>query len=98
MEKVTVGLRDGFNNDEVVISVNGKVVTRATGITTNPVVSFAKNIVVELPQYPSEIQIQIPSRDRSASATVGSGTAYLAVFLHGENLSVQAMKEPLPIM
>jgi hypothetical protein len=45
--QLSVKLRDGFKNDTVTITVNGKEVYRESGVTTNLTISFAD--AVEIP-------------------------------------------------
>lgn len=96
--KIKVGFRDGFSGDDAIITVDGKLVSRVSQLTSNPVISFAKNVEVELPKTPADVGVEVPSRHLSASAKVDSGTAYLAVFLLENQLSLRPLPEELPLM
>ncbi len=98
MPKIKVGFRDGFSGDDAIITVDGKPVSRVTKLTSNPVISFARDVELELPKLPADVRIDVPSRHVSASARVDSGTVYLAVFLMGNELSLRPLPEDLPIM
>ncbi len=98
MPKIKIGFRDGFRGDDAIITVDGKLVSRVPKLISNPVISFAKNVEVDLPQVPASVGIEVPSRHLSASAKVDSGTAYLAVFLLGNELSLRPLAEDLPMM
>jgi hypothetical protein len=98
MPKIKVGFRDGFSGDEAVITVDGKLVSRVPQLTSNPVISFAKNVEIELLTVPATVGVEVPSRHLSASAKVDSGTAYLAVFLLDNQLSLRPLQEDLPLM
>lgn len=98
MPKIKVGFRDGFSGDDAIITVDGKLVSRVSQLTSNPAISFAKNVEVELPKMPADVGVEVPSRHLSASAKVDSGTAYLAVFLLENQLSLRPLPEELPLM
>lgn len=96
--KIKVGFRDGFSGDDAIITVDGKLVSRVSQLTSNPAISFAKNVEVELPKMPADVGIEVPSRHLSASAKIDSATAYLAVFLLENQLSLRPLPEELPLM
>ena len=96
--KIKVGFRDGFSGDDAIITVDGKLVSRVSQLTSNPAISFAKNVEVELPKMPADVGVEVPSRHLSASAKIDSGTAYLAVFLLENQLSLRPLPEELPLM
>jgi hypothetical protein len=93
-----VGLRDGFNHDKVNILLDGKLVSQVSKVTSNPVVSFARDIPIELPRDSGDIRIDVPSRNTSASVQIDEKTAYLAVFLKAGKLELRPLTEELPIM
>ncbi len=98
MRILKVGLRDGFNRDDVNIVLDGKLVSQVSNVTSNPVVSFARDVPIELPRDSGDIRIDVPSRHISASAQIDGKTTYLAVFLKGGKLELRSLTEELPIM
>lgn len=98
MPKIKVGFRDGFSGDDALITVDGKLVSRVSQLTSNPAISFAKNVEVELTNMPANVGVEVPSRHLSASAKIDSSTAYLAVFLLENQLSLRPLPEDLPLM
>lgn len=98
MPKIKVGFRDGFKGDNANITVDGKLVSRVSELTSNPVISFAKDVELDLPKVPADVVVEVPSRHVSASVKVDSGTAYLAVFLQGTQLSLRPLPQDLPMM
>jgi hypothetical protein len=98
MRILKVGLRDGFNQDEVNIVLDGKLVSQVSNVTSNPVVSFARDVSIELPRDSGDIRIEVPSRKMSASAQIDNKTAYLAVFLKAGKLELRPLTEELPVM
>jgi hypothetical protein len=98
MLKIKVGFRDGFNGDDAIITVDGKLASRVPTLVSNPAVSFARDIELEIPKLPAEVGVQVPARHVSGSVKIDSGTAYLAVFLLGNELSLRPLPEELPVM
>ena len=98
MRTLKIGLRDGFAHDEVTIAVNGKVTRRESNVTSNPVVSFARDISIELPDEPATVRVDVSSRKLSTSTQVDRQTVYLAVFLLHGRLDLRPLNEELPVM
>src|SRR5262245_13793169 len=98
MRTLKIGLRDGFAQDELTITVDGKLVRRESNVTSNPVVSFARDVSVELPNEAATIRIDVTSRNLSASTHVDAKTVYLAVFLLHGRLDLRPLEEELPVM
>src|SRR5262245_27915348 len=98
MRILKVGLRDGFKQDDVNILLDGKLVTHVANVTSNPVISFARDVPLELPGDSGDVRIEVPSRNISASAQIDEKTAYLAVFLKAGKLELRPLTETLPAL
>jgi len=80
MTNLHIALQDGFRNDTVVIYVNGREVYRNTGVTTSLAISRADAFDVAVEQGEVRVEVQVPTRSRSAGVSLdATQTPYLAV-------------------
>lgn len=91
MPLLHVALQEGFQNDRVVIKVNGAEVASRPAVTTRNQIGFAESVEVEVPAGDSTVEIQVPSRQLSGSAGVDvEGKVYVGVSIaHGRLEMVQ---------
>ncbi len=96
MPEITVGLRDGFHNDEVRIYVDAREVYGKTGVNTKLVTSFADEWKGNAPG--GHIRVELPKRNLSATTAVDALTRYVMVTVYGDQLKVSALTEGVPQM
>jgi hypothetical protein len=93
-----VALRDGFRNDTVTITVNGREVYRKTGVTTDLTISFAD--AVEIPVEGSSARLEV-AVDGGPTASVEvrlAETPFVAVWLVEGAMRFQTSKERVPML
>ncbi len=98
MPQITIGLRDGFQQDEVHIYVNEREVYNRSGITSKLVTSFADQWKGEIPDTGARIQVELPKRHLSETTTVDRATRYVMVSLFADRLQIAALSEDVPQM
>jgi hypothetical protein len=98
MPQITVGLRDGFQQDEVHIYVNEREVYDRRGVTSKLVTSFADEWKGEIPDTGARIRVELPKRHLSETITVDRGTRYVMVSLFADRLQLAALTENVPQM
>jgi hypothetical protein len=77
---LTIELQDGFEDDEVVCTVDGREAARLTGVRTNLAISRADSVTVEVPDGPASVGVTIPARGLATEATVdAAGHVYVLV-------------------
>jgi hypothetical protein len=94
MPLLHVALQEGFQDDRVVIKVNGAEVASRPAVTTRNQIGFAESVEVEVPAPDITVEIQVPSRQLSGSVPVDvegvEGKVYLGVSIaHGRLEMVQ---------
>jgi hypothetical protein len=67
MQELLVILQEGFDADEVALTVNGKEARRDRDVTTRMLLGMAEEVSVELPAKGATIGVEVPSRKLSAS-------------------------------
>src|SRR3982751_6654979 len=80
MQTLHVALQDGFKNDSVAVTVNGKEVYRKSGVTTNLSVSLADQFEAPVEGHTVRVDVTVSSKGLSQSAEVQvKETPYIAV-------------------
>ncbi|MBD2100550.1 hypothetical protein [Leptolyngbya sp. FACHB-261] len=67
MSLLRLDLQDGFQQDTVVIQVNGKEVFRRSQVETRLQLGYADSVEVNVPEGLTKIEIAVPSRKLSDS-------------------------------
>ena len=80
MTNLHIALHDGFRNDTVVITVNGREVYRRTDVTTNLAISRADASDVAVEEGELRVEVEVPTRNLRAAITLdATQKPYLAV-------------------
>jgi hypothetical protein len=77
---LTVSFSEGFTNDVVTVSVNGREVMRLEGVQTIAMTGSAGSHRIQVPHGPLEVEVALPSRNLSGRINlVASVTPYLVI-------------------
>jgi hypothetical protein len=68
--EVEIGLRDGFDNDDVIVTVNGHQVYRKRGVTSDLSAAYADSVSTDVTGPDAEIRIEIPTRQLSEEISI----------------------------
>ena len=81
-----LALQDGFNNDSVLITVNGKQRYHKSGITSNRVISLADSVDIPMESDTAVISVEVSSKQLIGTLTVQvTDTPYVAVNIQNGN-------------
>ncbi len=72
MPNLTLHLQDGFDDDEVVVSVNGHVVRRLEHVTTRLLLGLAETLDLDVPSPRCRLDVDLPRRGLQAEADVAA--------------------------
>jgi hypothetical protein len=70
MVEIPVDLQDGFKDDTVVISVEGRELLRDEAVSTRFQIGRAKSVKLQVPEGRSELTVEVPTRNLRGTATV----------------------------
>ena len=70
MVEIPVDLQDGFKDDTVVISVEGRELLRDEAVSTRFQIGRAKSVKLQVPEGRTELTVEVPTRNLRATATV----------------------------
>src|SRR5258706_8256545 len=62
MAQLRIDLQDGFQDDDVVVKVDGEERLRQAGVTTKKVLGLAGSVTVDVPEGQRSIELSVPSR------------------------------------
>ncbi|MFY9558759.1 MAG: hypothetical protein WAQ52_00860 [Terriglobales bacterium] len=94
-----IDLRDGFNNDDVILYLNDREAARQSGVTTDLTISHAATIDVPAPEGPCTLRIDVPRQHISSRVQVNAADSpYVAIFLRDGAAQFHKLQEPLPMM
>ena len=97
MGTLSIELQDGFADDTVVVSVDGREAARREGVRTNLAISRADAIPLEVPDGPVTLGISVPSQRLGTQLEVeGDGVLYVKVNARGGRLEAVPSRE-LPL-
>jgi len=60
---INVALQDGFEDDDVVLRVDGDEAFRAEGVTTRTQISHAGDTQLDVPDRPFTLEVEVPTQD-----------------------------------
>ena len=63
MPKLGIHLQHGFNDDEVVVTINGEERLRRQGVRTKRMLGVAEHTKVDVDEGPLSIDVSVPSRN-----------------------------------
>lgn len=70
---IRVDLREGFEDDEVVIHVGDREVFRKAGVTTLPQIGRADGVDAPVEAEPVVVRVELPNRGLSESFAIAPG-------------------------
>jgi hypothetical protein len=92
---VTLALQDGFENDSVVVSVDGEVVIEEGAVRTDERIGLAYALDVAVPDRPVVIQVQVPTRGLQASHELApAATTSVGISLLGGQIVFRSSPTP----
>jgi hypothetical protein len=84
MPQLSIALQSGFDDDTVVISVDGAQVLRRRGVSTDTRVSLAAKHDVTVDDGSTRVEVALPERGLSSSVTLTiTGDTHVGVSVDG---------------
>jgi len=98
MAKLGIHLQDGFDGDEVVVKVDGKVRLQRDGVTTRRVLGLAEHVELEVADGPLALEVAIPNRGLERTiAAEARGELHLGVSIaHGGEAELRLILRDTP--
>lgn len=91
---IRVDLREGFEDDEVVIHVGEQEVFRKQGVTTLTQIGRADGIDAPLAEGPVTVRVELPKRGLSESFSVPGPGVHLGISVEGGELTHEVSATP----
>jgi hypothetical protein len=85
MRSIRLMLLEGFQDDEVVVSVDDREVERRSAVSTSLLLGLADEVTFDVPADARELQVSVPAKGGSAGSPLPEGDAtFLANVESGE--------------
>ena len=95
--KLNIKLRDGFNDNDVSIKVDGRDVYEKSGVTSDATISFADSTDIETDDQ--EVKVEVTVEDETRAKTINvKATPFLEIWRSSENIELRASANEVPIM
>lgn len=91
---IRIDLREGFEDDEVVIRVDEQEVFRKEGVTTLPQVGRADGIDAPVGEGPVTVRVEVPKRGLSESFSVPAPGLHLGISIEDGELTHEVSPTP----
>lgn len=96
MPQLRIDFQDGFDHDEVVVSLDGGSVARRQEVTTRVEVGYAGSVEHQVQEGTVEITVEVPTRGLHAGTAVDvAADAYVGVSVSGGDLVFVVSPEPM---
>jgi hypothetical protein len=95
---LTIKLRDGFANDSVTITVNGKEVYRKSGVRTNLAISFADVVEVPVQEPIVKLGVAIAGGQQATEEIRVRETPFVDVWVVEGEMVLRASAEETPML
>jgi hypothetical protein len=89
-----IDLREGFEDDEVVIRIGGEEVFRKDGVTTLPQIGRADGIETPGGDGPVRVDVELPKRGVQASFSVPAPGMHLGISIEDGELMHEISQAP----
>ena len=96
--RLFVKLRDGFSDETVTISVNGKEVYRKSAVTTDLTISFADAVEIPVPESKVTLEVAVLHGQRGAKEIMVQETPFVDVWVIEGKMDLRASKDDLPML
>jgi len=95
MPTLRIDLQDGFQDDDVVVKVDGEERLRQAGMTTKKVLGLAGSVTVDVPEGKRSIELSVPGRGVTKQVDVDTQTTtHVGLSLSGKDVTVLARDKP----
>lgn len=96
--KLHVKLRDGFNDDNVSIRVNGREVYHKSGVSTDLSVSFADSVEIPVETAVVTLKVAVEGGETEEKEIRVKQTPFVDVWLTGQKMELRESREEVPML
>ncbi|MEV0379422.1 hypothetical protein [Nonomuraea sp. NPDC050643] len=86
MTSARIDFTEGFDNDEIIVRVNGEIAFHGRNVTTSPLIGLAESVELTLPGEHAEAEIELPGRGAATRLDLRA-SRQVAVSVSGSALS-----------
>lgn len=95
MATVHVALQEGFDNDTVIIRINGQDVFHKSGVKTRLQIGYADSVEVPVQEDRANIEVRLPQKQLvKTTALAVAAKIYVGVSIRGGEIDFHVSAEP----
>ena len=95
---LNIKLRDGFSNSTVSIQINGKVVYRKSGVSTNLAISFATSVDLTVDESIILFKVSVAGGPKKEREIKVNDTPYVEVWILDGKMELKSFAEEMPML
>lgn len=96
--KLSVKLRDGFNDDKVSIKVDGREVYSESGVSTDLSVSFADAVEISVEQSVIKLEVAVEGGETEEKEIRVEDTPFVDVWRTGQKMELRESRNEVPML
>lgn len=95
MSLLHIAFQNGFEDDLVILQIDGREVFQKEGLKTNLLLGYADSIEVQVPEGSVEVKLILPLKNLSEIIELKlSADAYLGLSIHNNKVDYIVSKKP----
>jgi hypothetical protein len=94
VKSMRIQLHDGFQDDPVVIRLNGREVFRKAGVTSKRLTGVAETLELDTPAGPADVEIELPRRRLTEKVRVEQGKDNIVFYVEEGRLMHRVSAAP----
>ncbi len=91
-------LRDGFKDDTVLITANGRKVYHKTGISTDLTISFADAVTIDVRKSPVKLEVAVKGGESRKKEIHMDKTRFVDIWCIDGKMELRESGEEVPLM
>jgi hypothetical protein len=98
MPHLNIKLRDGFQDDEVVLTLDEKEIYRRTALSSDLTISFADALELEVEKNIAQLAVAVAGRPKQSVQIDLNETPFIEIWIIDNQLEIRASKSECPML
>ncbi len=98
MKSLFIKLRDGFSNDAVTVTLNGKEVYRKAGVSTDLAISYADAVEVPVAESVVQLEVAVAGGQTKTKKIRVHETPFVDVWISEGKMELRESAEEVPML
>ena len=98
MKRLSIKLRDGFSNDTVTVTLNGKQVYSKAGVSTDLTISYADAVEVPVAESVVQLEVAVKGGQTETKEIRVQETPFVDVWISPGKMELRESAEEVPML